>query len=40
MLRTNRDKLPMISVEGRVAHPAYNGRGYYDPEGRITGYFL
>lgn len=35
MLRTNRDKLPIISVEGRVAHPAYNGRGYYDPEGQM-----
>ncbi len=35
MLKTNRDKLPVISVEGRVAHPAYNGRGYYDPEGKM-----
>lgn len=35
MLRTNRDKLPIISVEGRVAHPSYNGRGYYDPDGQM-----
>lgn len=35
MLRTNRDKLPILSVEGRVAHPSYNGRGYYDPDGQM-----
>lgn len=35
MLRTNQEKLPIISVEGRVAHPGYNGRGYYDPDGQM-----
>ncbi len=35
MIRTNQEKLPILSVQGMVAHPAYNGRGYYDPDGQM-----
>lgn len=35
MLKTNKGKLPIISVQVSAAHPAYNGRGYYNPDGEM-----
>lgn len=32
--RTNIDKLIMISVQGKVAHPEHTGRHGFDAEGK------
>ena len=35
MLRTNRDKLPIVSVQGQVWHPKFRMEGNMTPDGQI-----
>ena len=36
MLKTNRDKLPVLSVQGQVIHPSFFQSGTVDTEGRMN----
>ena len=35
MLKTNRERLPIISVQGQVSHPTFGDRPIIDTEGRV-----